>query len=254
LVIHTLARPVAAHEPIPRNDPNSLKKLAAEGLPEETKIVLGIRLNTYKLTASLPRHKFKAWTRNIDSILANGNTCFRDLETLIGRLEHVCQILPPGRHFLGGLRALQMTFKKQRYGTRSIGTECFKDLKPWKNLLKRAVAGVSLNLLVFQNPTHVYRSDACEHGLGGYANNGRAWRYLLPIAVVGRASINLLEFLGTLIGPWLDFLEGNLPPESSIFSQGDNTTASSWCNRSNFEKTPFAPSTAPSLVNGQCYR
>jgi hypothetical protein len=140
LVIHTLAQPVGAHEPIPRDDPNSLKKLAVEGLPEETKIVLGIRLNTYKLTASLPRHKFKAWTRNIDSILANGHTAFRNLKTLIGCLEH--EILPPGRHFLGGLRSLQMSFKKQRHGTRSIGSECFKDLKLWKNLLKQAVAGV----------------------------------------------------------------------------------------------------------------
>jgi hypothetical protein len=130
-----------------------------------------------------------------------------------------------------------MSFATQRHGTRPIGTECFKDLKLWRNLLKCAIAGVSLNLLVFRNPTHVYRSDACEHGLGGYASNGRAWRYLVPTSALGRASINLLEFLGTLIGPWLNFLEGHLPPESSIFSQGDNTTASSWCNRSNFETT-----------------
>jgi hypothetical protein len=237
LVIHTLARPLAANEPIPRDDANSLKKLAAEGLPEEIKIVLGIRINTYALTASLPRHKFKAWSRNIVTILEAGTVSFCTLETLIGRLKHVCLILQPGRHFLGGLRSLQMSFGKHRHGNRPLGTECFKDLKLWKNLLKRAVAGVSLNLLVFRNPTHVYRSDACEHGLGGYASNGRAWRYLVPDAVLGRASINLLEFLGTLVSPWLDFLEGNLPPESSIFSQGDNTTASSWCNCSNFEET-----------------
>jgi hypothetical protein len=60
LFLHTLARPVADHKPIPRDDPNSLKKLATEGLPEEIKIVLGIRINTYLLIASLPRHKYKA--------------------------------------------------------------------------------------------------------------------------------------------------------------------------------------------------
>jgi hypothetical protein len=82
-----------------------------------------------------------------------------------------------------------MSFKKRQNSTRLLGRECFKDLKLWKNLLKRAVAGVSLNLLVFQNPTHVYRSDACEHGLGRYASNGHAWRYLVPTQVLGRASI-----------------------------------------------------------------
>jgi hypothetical protein len=237
LVIHTLARPVAPNEPIPRDDPNSLTKLAAEGLPEEVKIVLGIRINTYTLLASLPRHKFTAWLRDVHTTMAAGKVSHKALEQLIGRLEHVCLILHPGRHFLGSLRGLLLSFGAQRYGTRKLSTETIKDLKLWKNLLKRAVAGVSLNLLVFRNPTHAYRSDACECGLGGYSSTGRAWRHIIPADLLGRASINLLEFIGTLIGPWFDSLEGQLPPEASIFSQGDNTTASSWCHRSNFDAT-----------------
>jgi hypothetical protein len=235
LVIHILGRPVATNEPIPRDDLNSLKKLAAEGLPEEQKICLGIMIDTYRLIAALPKHKYKAWTDSIRKFMEAGKIGFKDLEELIGRLEHVNFIQPPGRHFLGRLRALQYSFGLHPFGHRHLGKEIFKDLELWLKLLKRATTGVSLNLLVHRNPTHVYRTDASLHGLGGYSNKGRAWRFEIPIELRGRASINLLEFIGTFVSPWVDFLEGNLPPESSILAESDNATASAWCHKSNFE-------------------
>jgi hypothetical protein len=169
LAIHVLTRLVHKDEPLPRDDPNSLKKLAAEGLPEESKICLGLLLDTYNLTAALPRHKYKAWTASIRQILDLGKIAFKDLKQVIGRLENVCQILLPGRHFLGRLRALAYSFGLQRWGLRQLSTETHKDLKLWLSFLKRAAAGVSLNLLVFRTPTHAYRTDACIHGLGGYS-------------------------------------------------------------------------------------
>jgi hypothetical protein len=235
LAIHTLTRPVHQDEPIPRDDPTSLQKLAAEGLPEEQKICLGLTLDTYALNAALPRHKYKAWTADIRRILDQGKIGFKELEQIIGRLENVCHIIHPGRHFLGRLRALAYSFALRRYGHRHLSSEIQKDLKLWLNFLKRAAAGVSLNLLVFRPPTHVYRTDACIHGLGGYSNFGRAWRMAIPPGLIGRAHINLLEFMGTIISPWLDFLEGSLPELSSVFSQGDNTTAAGWSHKSNFE-------------------
>jgi hypothetical protein len=127
-----------------------LKKLAAEGLPEESKICLGLLLDTYQLIAALPCHKYKAWTASIHRILDQGKIAFKELEQVIGRLENVCQILPPGRHFLGGrLRALAYSFGFQRWGTRQLSTKTHKDLKLWLSFLKRAAVGVSLNLLVF---------------------------------------------------------------------------------------------------------
>jgi hypothetical protein len=235
LAIHVLARPVHQDEPIPRDDPNSLTKLAAEGLPEEEKLCLGLLLDTYRLLLSLPRHKYKAWSDEIRRILTRGKITFTELEQIIGRLENVCQIIHAGRHFLGRLRALLYSFELRRWGHRNLSPETQKDLKLWLSFLKRAAAGVSLNLLVFRPPTHVYRTDACIHGLGGYSNLGRAWRLAIPPELIGRAHINLLEFMGTIIGPWIDFLEGNLPELSSVFSQGDNTTATGWSHRSNFE-------------------
>jgi hypothetical protein len=235
LVIHTLGRPVANNEPIPRDDLNSLKKLAAEGKPEEKKICLGILLDTYNLLAALPKHKYKAWSHSIRQFMLAGKISFKDLEELIGRLEHVNQIQPPGRHFLGRLRCLQASFSLNQHGYRHLSKEIFKDLDLWLKLLKRATTGVSLNLLVHRNPTHVYRTDACLHGLGGYSDRGRAWRFEFPEHLLGRATINLLEYIGTFVSPWVDFVEGQMEPEASILAESDNATASAWCHKSNFE-------------------
>jgi hypothetical protein len=235
LVIHTLGRPVDKDDPIPRDDLNSLKKLSAEGLPEESRICLGITLDTYLLTAALPKHKYKAWSNSIRAVMKAGHIGFHDLEELIGRLEHINQIQQPGRHFLGRLRALLYSFGLHPYGTRHLGREIFKDLELWLKLLKRATTGVSLNLLVHRNPTNVYRTDASLHGLGGYSDRGRAWRFEIPKDLRGRATINLLEYIGTFVSPWVDFLEGNLEPEASILAESDNATASAWCHKSNFE-------------------
>jgi hypothetical protein len=116
LVIHVLTRPVDKNEPIPHDDPNSLTKLAAQGLPEEDKIILGILHDTYSLLALLPKHKHKAWLQELRQILEKGQVTFKELKKLVGRLENVCMILQPGRHFIGRIWALLATYGfKDRY-------------------------------------------------------------------------------------------------------------------------------------------
>ena len=84
-----------------------------------------------------------------------------------------------------------------------------------RNFLKRANSGINMNLISFRKPTHVYRSDACPWGLGGDSHLGRAWRFEIPKNLLFRASLNMLEFLASCIGPCIDLLEYNLPPLSS---------------------------------------
>jgi hypothetical protein len=154
LVIHTLGRPLVKNEPILCNDLNSLKKLAAEGTPKEEKICLGITLDTYCLIALLPKHKYTAWSNAIWHFLVEGKINFKDLEELIGQLEHINLIQPPGRHFLGRLHCLHASFGLSKYGHCRLTKEIYKELQLWLKLLKRATT--SLNLLVFRNPTHIY--------------------------------------------------------------------------------------------------
>jgi hypothetical protein len=234
LALHVIGRPLADCEPIPRDDLLSLKKFFAEAAPEEIKIVLGWLINAWELTVALPQDKYVAWSRSIRQILAAKRVALADLEELVGRLNHLCRVIKPGAHFMGRLRSLLASFGDHRYGSRHLDSDSAKDLLLWLKMLKKAATGVSLNILVLRVPTHLYRCDACFHGIGGYSSQGRAWRFLIPLDLQGRASINLLEFIGSVLGPWVDFAEGNLPEEASIFSQGDNTTAAAWLQKTNF--------------------
>ena len=93
---------------------------------------------------------------------------------------------------------------------------------------------MSMNLLTCRCPTHECLSDACEHGIGGWSSSGRAWRFALPEEPWGRFTLNCLEFLAAVIGPWIDHIEGNLPTLSCVLSGTDSTTAEGWLRKSNF--------------------
>ena len=110
---------------------------------------------------------------------AQGETTASELKTIIGRLNHVGYILPTARHFLIRLCKLQSAarFKRQIHIPKLV----LKDLELWKTFLHTANKGISMNLLKYRQPAHVYRSDACKHGLGGLSALGRAWRWLIPV-------------------------------------------------------------------------
>jgi hypothetical protein len=75
-----------------------------------------------------------------------------------------------------------------------------EDLLLCLDFLKFAKDGVSMNLLVFADPTHYYRSDACEHGLGSYSIlSGQAWHFELPVDCRGCTTINVLGFIGSMV-------------------------------------------------------
>ena len=56
-----------------------------------------------------------------------------------------------------------------------------------------SVIGAKINCILLLLYVHI--CDASEHGLGGFASHGRAWRFELPTELSGRVHINLLEFL-----------------------------------------------------------
>jgi hypothetical protein len=47
--------------------------------------------------------------------------------------------------------------------------------------LDNAKNGINMNLIVFFQPTHVYRLDSCPFGLGGYSGKGFAWRFKMHV-------------------------------------------------------------------------
>ena len=89
--------------------------------------------------------------------------------------------------------------------------------------------------LTYREPTIILRSNACEHGLGGYClNTGRAWRLEIPEELRNRATLNSLEFLAGNVAIEMEQLHGNLPRRFNVLSCWDSTTAAGSLRKSNF--------------------
>ena len=112
LVIHTLFRPLQPSEPLKRDDPLSLRKLAGEGQLAEQNTCLGWDINTQSLRVSLPEEKQTTWTNYIKEALASTKIKTDTLESLIGKRNHAAHIIPPARYFLNRLRHLLTRGKK----------------------------------------------------------------------------------------------------------------------------------------------
>jgi hypothetical protein len=93
-VIHLLGCPVHPLESDHRADLLSLSKFLGEATPAESKTILGWQLNTRRLLIVLLEHKYIAWSNDIKRLLASLKVGVKDLESTIGRLNHVGFIIP----------------------------------------------------------------------------------------------------------------------------------------------------------------
>ena len=106
-------------------------------------------------------------------------------------------------------------------------------LKLWLIFLKRAHKGLSLNGLVFRNPTKIIISDSCPYGMGGMTSNGRSWQLSVsPDAPFSSddAANNVLEFIALAITlkTEIDELKKQKLTEEVILALSDNTSAIHW--------------------------
>ena len=93
-------------------------------------MILGIELDTIKLQARLPKDKFDV----IASLLAfwsNKRHCTRkELESLIGHLQHACKVIHQGRTFLRRMINLLTAFRREDHPIR-LNREFHLDLAWW---------------------------------------------------------------------------------------------------------------------------
>ena len=241
LALEIFSRPVVSDgETLPRDDMLAIDKAMAEATPSETNTTLGWVIDTRRLTIGLPEKKRIDWTRDITTVLEKPDCNRRiqcdELETLVGRLERVASILPEGKHFLNRLHAAEL--RARRHGATRLSVECRKDLALWIAFLLKAFQGVDINILVSRVPDRIIRTDACEHGLGGFSlTTGRAWRWEIPVEIRLTKSINFLEFLACVAGILVSLSEEtDVAAGDCYLSLGDNTSSLGWLRRSNFAK------------------
>ncbi len=234
LAIHAVSRPRHHDEPIPREELAALNKLIAEAGLEEIKTILGWVFNFRSLLISLPDNKFKAWTEAINEMIESRKATAKELECNIGRLVHLGAVISQVYHFMSRLRELQQRAKNRRHI--NIDEACIEDLRLMLFFLERAHEGVSLNLIAFRKPSHVYRSDSCPAGLGGYSHEGWAWRFYIPLELQFRASNNLLEHIACIVTVWIDIICGRLKKGDCCLSMTDSSTSEGWARKTNFKE------------------
>ena len=235
LAAHCIFRPLAKFEPIGRNDTICERKFEAEGTPRESQIVLGWLVDTRSFKIYLPVDKAVHWTAELQNMLKdNYRITTKEIESTIGRLNHVGYIMPHGRFFLNRLRRL--LYRCQKFGSQFANKMEKNDMKLWLKMLTQASQiGVSINLITFVKNDELIYTDACETGLGGYnPRTGRAWRYRLPFWMQRQFHINILEFIASLIGIWMEIKFSNTP-YLSILAKTDNSSALGWLVKSNFD-------------------
>jgi hypothetical protein len=236
LAIHVTSRPHAgSEEPVKRRPLLSPEKLAAEGLPVEVQNVLGWTLDTRRLLVILPDDKFIAWTNDTNEILANNRVTFKELESIIGRFNHVSFLIPLSRHFIVRL-CRRLLCKRAGNQEITISRAEREDLTLWVDFLATANAGISMNRITHRKPSQIGWSDSCTAGLGGFTINGTAWRIRLPtsspIYGVSKAN-NVFEFLAMAVTLWILVLECRQTSQSEqcLLILGDSTSALGWLYR-----------------------
>ena len=229
-----MSHPLDLNKPILRKTMEAMKKLEAEALLQEIKMILGWEIDFRWVLVKLPENKFIAWTTAIVKMLKEGMSTAKNLKTNIGRLVHLGIAISFIHHFMSRLRNLHSTAVKRQ--SVKINGKYRKDLKMMLSFLKMANDGISMNSIAFWKPTHVYCSDSCPHGLRGYSHKGWAWRWYLPENLLFHASNNLLEHLAAIVSLWVDIIAGRLNQEDWVLSMTGSTTAEGWLRKSNFTK------------------
>jgi hypothetical protein len=239
--IDVIGRPNTTSEPIKRKEMLSDGKMYAEGTPNEKAKILGWNIQTRSMQIALPTEKFDKYARQIREIIANPKKAIdkKELESLVGRLQHVASIIPASKHFMGRLISAQIRAKRFT----KLSQNELDDLQIWEKFLIKANQGMDINVLTPRYPDHILVTDASlSKGMGGFnVQTGRAWRWPIP-GEWKNMSINLLEFLTTIIALELDIIE-NKPNKSDCYLiVTDNMSAMGWLYKTNFceskEKAP----------------
>ena len=101
--------------------------------PSTCLTVLGIELDSLLLQARLPKDKFDRTTSLLEEWSLKRSCKRKDLESLIGHLQHACKVVPQGRSFLRRMINLLCAFRRDDHPIR-LNRKFFLDLTWWREL------------------------------------------------------------------------------------------------------------------------
>jgi hypothetical protein len=143
------------------------------------------------MTIVLPEKKYVAYPKAISEMLQQGWTSSRELEMNIRRWVHLRQIVPTVHHILSRSHFQKQYAEKRR--SVDINEQYQADPNFLLFILQQSQESIDMNLIAYQDPTHIYRSESCSASFGVYSNKGYAWRCYLPNNLKFKAPITYLS-------------------------------------------------------------
>lgn len=178
--------------------------------PTTRMIFLGVLLDTLKLTLEIPEFRLTEIKNLMKTWLQKQSANIHDIQSLIGKLSFVASCVRPGRIFITRILNWFKTLPKVTHTQFKIPAEVKKDILWWREFFVD-YNGVSMMMLEdWSYPDHIFSSDACLTGCGGFFS-GKFFHLKFPeIILENEFSINVLELLAVMICVkiWGHLLEG----------------------------------------------
>ncbi len=103
--------------------------------PTTCLVFLGIELDSIQMTARLPADKRTELTQMLDEWATKRWCTLKELQSLVGKLNHACAVVPQGRTFVRRLLDLLKGHSSKRSRFIRLNTECKRDIEWWRSLL-----------------------------------------------------------------------------------------------------------------------
>ena len=144
--------------------------------PTLTLTYLGFEFNTVTMEIRLPGEKLKRIKQLVES-WSSRKTTIKQLESLIGELQHVAAVVRPGRSFLHRMIALLSAARKgSRYCPVRLNKQFQSDIAWWR-LFVSGWSGIALMWFLAKESTQItLTTDASgQWGCGGFIEPIMAW-------------------------------------------------------------------------------
>ena len=141
-------------------------------LPSTLTVLYGIEVDSAAMEARLPRDKVEKSVAAVHEMLSKKKTTLKELQSLLGLLNFVCQVIYPGRSFLRRLFHLSKKATRPRHFIR-ITNDARLDLYAWLDFLSN-FNGITLlkqRRWVTSAKLHLYTDAATSAGYGAVLGN-----------------------------------------------------------------------------------
>lgn len=158
---------------------------------------LGNLLNTIDMTISVTPDRLQELEKELADWRRRPTITRRELESIIGKLQFLCNCVRSGRLFLNRLlNFLRITVRGNRY---VLPTQATKDLEWWDMALHTFPGTSMMWYEQFDTPDMVLATDSSLVGAGGTCEN-KFFRTLYPDFILQGANICHLELWALIIG------------------------------------------------------